>query len=227
MKSSALCFSGTRALLVLMLAAGGLASLQVHAQQVYRIVGPDGKLTFSDRPPPVSAGNSRISEANAQGGTNTPAPAGQPFELRQVALKYPVVLYTGDNCAPCGAGRSLLTSRGVPFSEKTVTTAADTEALQRLNGEASLPFLTIGSQQLKGFSDAEWTQFLNAAGYPKSSVLLSGYRMPAPAPLVTGAPLRASTPSGEGTEPKAAKKTPAARPVQAPADSSNPTGIKF
>ena len=227
MKSSALCFSGTRALLALVLAAGGLVSLQVHAQQVYRIVGPDGKLTFSDRPPPVSAGNSRISEANAQGGTNTPAPAGLPFELRQVALKYPVVLYTGDNCAPCGAGRSLLASRGVPFSEKTVTTAADTEALQRLSGEASLPFLTIGSQQLKGFSDAEWTQFLNAAGYPKSSVLLSGYRMPAPAPLVTGAPLRASTPSGEGNEPKAAKKTPAARPVQAPADSSNPTGIKF
>lgn len=227
MKSSALCFSGTRALLALMLAAGGLASLQVHAQQVYRIVGPDGKLTFSDRPPPVSAGNSRISEANAQGGTNTPAPAGLPFELRQVALKYPVVLYTGDNCAPCGAGRSLLASRGVPFSEKTVTTAADTEALQRLSGEASLPFLTIGNQQLKGFSDAEWTQFLNAAGYPKSSVLLSGYRMPAPAPLVTGASLRASTPYGEGNEPKAVKKTPAARPVQAPADSSNPTGIKF
>ena len=227
MKSSALSFSGTRALLALMLAASGLASLQAQAQQVYRIVGPDGKITFSDRPPPVSAGNSRISEANALGGASNPAPASLPFDLRKVALKYPVVLYTGDNCAPCGAGRSLLTSRGVPFSEKTVTTAADTEALQRLSGEASLPFLTIGSQQLKGFSDAEWTQFLNAAGYPKSSVLLSGYRMPAPVPLVTAAPLPAPPVSGEGNEPKAVMKTPAARPVQAPTDSSNPAGIKF
>ena len=227
MKSSALSFSGTRALLVLMLAASGLASLQAQAQQVYRIVGPDGKITFSDRPPPVSAGNSRISEANAPGGASNPAPASQPFDLRKVALKYPVVLYTGDNCAPCGAGRSLLTSRGVPFSEKTITTSADTEALQRLSGEASLPFLTIGSQQLKGFSDAEWTQFLNAAGYPKSSILPSAYRMPAPVPLVTIAPLPASAPSGEGNEPKAVMKTPAARPIQAPADSSNPAGIKF
>lgn len=225
MKSSAMCFSGVRALLALVLAAGTLAPLQ--AQQVYRIVGPDGKLTFSDRPPPASASNSRISEANAPGGTGSPPPAGLPFELRQVALKYPVVLYTGDNCAPCGAGRSLLTSRGVPFSEKTVTTAADTEALQRLSGEASLPFLTIGSQQLKGFSDAEWTQFLNAAGYPKSPVLPSSYRMPAPVPLVAAAALPAASPSGEGNAPKAAMKTPAARPVQAPTDSSNPAGIKF
>ena len=227
MTSSAWRFPGTKALLALMLAAGSLASWPVQAQQVYRIVGPDGKLTFSDRPPPASAGNARISEANAQGGTNNPAPAGLPFELRQVVRKYPVVLYTSDNCAPCGAGRSLLTSRGVPFSEKTVTTAADTEALQRLSGEASLPLLTIGSQQLKGFSDAEWTQFLNAAGYPRSSVLLSGYRMPAPVPLVTIAPSPASPPSSDGNEPKTAMKTPVARPVQAPADSSNPAGIRF
>ncbi|MBG6074415.1 glutaredoxin family protein [Polaromonas sp. CG_9.11] len=227
MKSSALCFSGCKALLALGLAAGALASLQVQAQQVYRIVGPDGKLTFSDRPPPAAAPHASISEANAYGGTSTPARAGLPFELRQVALKYPVVLYTGDNCLPCGAGRSLLTTRGVPFSEKTVTTVADTEALQRLSGEASLPFLTIGSQQLKGFSDAEWTQFLNAAGYPKSSVLLSGYQLPAPVPLVAGSPLPAPPPYGESKAPKAATKTPATRPVQAPADSSNPAGIKF
>jgi hypothetical protein len=28
-----------------------LAALSLHAQQVYRIVGPDGKVTFSDKPP--------------------------------------------------------------------------------------------------------------------------------------------------------------------------------
>jgi glutaredoxin len=140
-----------------------------------------------------------------------------------VTLKYPVVLYTGDNCAPCGAGRSLLTSRGVPFSEKTITTAADSEALQRLSGENSLPFLTIGSQQLKGFSDAEWTQFLDAAGYPKSSALPASYRAPAPSPLVTAAAASAIAPASEARE---IRGTPAARPVQPPAN-SNPAGIKF
>ena len=227
MKSSALCFSGYKALLVLGLAASTLSSWQVQAQQVYRIVGPDGRLIFSDRPPPASAPDTRVSQVDAFGGSGSTAPAGMPFELRQVAIKYPVVLYTGDNCAPCGAGRTLLTNRGIPFNEKTVTTVADTEALQRLSGEKLLPFLTIGGQHLKGFSDAEWTQFLNAADYPKSSVLLPSYRIPRPVPLVAESLLPASPPSGQSSEPKVARKPPAARPVQAPADSSNPAGIKF
>ena len=227
MKSSALCFSKSKVLLALVLAGGTMTSMQVKAQQIYRIVGPDGRLTFSDRPPPALVLNSSISETNAIGGTVNPAPVGLPFVLRQVALKYPVVLYTGDNCAPCGAGRSLLTGRGIPFSEKTVTTAADSEALRRLSGEMSLPLLTIGNQQLKGFSDVEWTQFLNAADYPKSSILLSGYRVPASVPLVAKTPLLASSPSGESNEPKVIGKILAPRPVKTPANSSNPAGIKF
>jgi len=225
MKSNALCFSGSRALLALVLAAGAVTALQ--AQQVYRIVGPDGKLTFSDRLPSVPVNGAKVSEDSADTPGGAAVAAGLPFELRQVALKYPVVLYTGDNCAPCGAGRSLLTSRGVPFSEKTVRTAADTEALQRLSGEASLPFLTIGGQQLKGFSDAEWTQFLNAAGYPKSSVLPASYRPAAAAPLVTVAPTPAAANPAENREANTVWNLPAARPVQPPANSSNPAGIRF
>jgi glutaredoxin len=222
MKSNPLHFLAPRALLALAVAAGSLASPLVQAQQVYRIVGADGKVTFSDRPPPASSSaNARVSEggASASGGA---VAAGLPFELRQVALKYPVVLYTAENCAPCGGARSMLTSRGIPFSEKTVSTAQDNEALQRLSGEASLPFLTIGSQQLKGFSDAEWTQFLDAAGYPKSSVLPASYRPPAPAPLVAVAP---------AVSPAKAESTPTARPGRPapalPAAANNPAGIRF
>jgi len=220
MKPGKLHFLATPALLALA-ALAAVPALQ--AQQVYRIVGPDGKVTFSDRLPAADAG------ANARpGGASGAAPGsaaaqGLPYELRQVALKYPVVLYTSESCAPCVAGRSLLTSRGIPFSEKTVTTAADSQALQRLSGETSLPFLTIGSQQLKGFSDTEWTEFLNAAGYPKSSVLPTSYRAPAPAPLVTAAPAPAAAPAGSA-EPKATQGIPSVLPPPSP---GNPAGIKF
>lgn len=223
MKSDELHFLAPRALLALLVLAGSLASPLSQAQQVFRIVGPDGKVTFSDRPPP-SASNARVSDASA--GSAAAVSPGLPFELRQVALKYPVVLYTADNCAPCGAARSMLASRGIPFGERTITTAEDNEALQRLSGESSLPFLTIGSQQLKGFSDMEWTQFLNAAGYPKSSVLPASYRAPAAAPLVAVKAASAATPASAADE-KAAKNRPAPRPVQPPANSSNPSGIRF
>jgi len=215
------------ALTALMLLASTLAPQRLQAQQVFRIVGPDGKVTFSDRPPPASFNGATVSEGNARSSGVAVATTSLPFELRQLALKYPVVLYTSQNCAPCAAGRSLLTSRGVPFSEKTVSTAADSEALQRLSGEASLPFLTIGGQQLKGFSDAEWTQFLNAAGYPKTSALPAGYRPASPASLVSAVAVPLAAAAVEGKETNAARSLPAARPVQPPADISNPAGFKF
>ena len=202
---------------LLILATGVLPSV-TQAQQVFRIVGPDGKVTFSDKPPPA-ASNARVTTAPTDGARGA-AVAALPFELRRVAGQFPVTLYTGDNCGPCASARTLLTARGIPFTEKTVTSNEDADALKRLSGDNSLPFGTIGSQQLKGFSDAEWTQFLDAAGYPKSSVLPASYRAPAATPLVVintppaAAPRSANTPAA-----------PSVTPPQPTAD--NPTGIRF
>ena len=188
--------------------------------QVYRIVGPDGKVTFSDKPP-VTEGASRVGAASSSSSGGNAA-AGLPYELRQVASKYPVTLYVGDNCGPCGAGRSMLTSRGIPFAEKTVSSNEDGQALQRLSGDRSLPFMTIGSQQLKGFSDSEWTQFLDAAGYPSSSTLPASYRQPAATPLVAVA----AAPAAAAAVPAARPAAPAPAPRPAPSN-DNPAGIKF
>lgn len=197
----------------------GLAAATAAAQGVYRIVGPDGRVTFSDQPPPSA--NARPAGVSASPGAGGGVQL--PFALRQVASRYPVVLYTGENCAPCNSGRNLLNARGVPYTEKTVTSNEDAEALKRLAGEASLPFMTIGSQQLRGYSDTEWTQFLDAAGYPRQSALPAGYTRPAPSPLVQvtrAAPGAAPT---QATRPAAA--APAEIPVEPPV--SNPAGIRF
>lgn len=221
MKSRAVRSFSPNALLAMLLLGGSLIfmALPSHAQQVYRIVGPDGKVTFSDQPPPAASGAKISAGIPGAGGG---ASAGLPFELRQVANKFPVTLYTGDKCAPCGSARAMLTSRGIPFSEKTVNTNEDIEALQRISGDAPLPFVTIGSQQLKGFSDAEWTQFLNAAGYPATSTLPAGYRNPPAVPLVAvSKPASAAAPAAN-----AAPRAPTA-PAAPPPNVSNPAGIKF
>lgn len=192
------------------------------AQPVYRIVSPDGKVTFSDRPPP-STGRAKVSAGSTASGGDV-ATISLPFALRQVASKYPVTLYTSENCGPCGSARSLLVSRGVPFIEKIVSTPDDATALQSLSGDNSLPFGTIGSQQLKGFSDIEWTQFLNAAGYPEKSVLPSSYRQPPATPLV----VIAATPSATTTaaaKPAPARAAPA--PIQPAPTADNRSGIRF
>ena len=125
-----------------------LLPLSSQAQTVYRIVGADGRITFSDKPP---VSNDNVT-ATGRGGKALELGNGTlPFDLRQVTNRYPVTLYTTNNCAPCGAGRNLLSSRGIPFTERSVNTSEDTEALVRISGENSLPFLTIGGQKIKGF----------------------------------------------------------------------------
>ncbi|MBY0454711.1 MAG: glutaredoxin family protein [Burkholderiaceae bacterium] len=209
------------AVLCLLTAAG-----TVQAQQVYRIVGPDGKITFSDRAP-SNAAAAATTERPSTGSENTDT--GLPYGLRQIAARFPVTLYTGADCAPCANARSLLTQRGVPFTERTVSSSEDIEALRRLSANTSLPFGTIGAQQLQGFSDSEWTQYLDAAGYPKQSQLPSNYRRPPATPL---APTQRTEPPTErqGNRPASAPVPPRTDDLPtAPrgAVPSNPAGIRF
>ena len=203
-----------------LLVLSGLSGADANAQQIFRIVGPDGRVTFSDKPPvePTPKSGPAKTVAPPAGGSDTSA---LPFELRQAANRYPVTLYTSPGCDPCGPGRTMLLARGIPFAERTITTNEDIEALKRLSGTPTLPFLTIGGQQLKGFSESEWGQFLDAAGYPKTSQLPASYT-PAPA-----APMVAIQ------EPQRARPAPveapraAAPPPPAPSAADNPAGIKF
>ncbi|MEJ7687107.1 MAG: DUF4124 domain-containing protein [Variovorax sp.] len=196
-----------------------LATGTALAQPVYRNVDKNGKVTFSDQPPAANA-----QAAAPRAGATAGAAAGLPYELRQVAQRYPVTLYTSDECGPCAGGRSLLVTRGIPFDERTVKSTEDVDALQRLSGQNSLPLLSIGAQQLKGFSDAEWSQYLDAAGYPKSAQLPASYRNPPAQPLVAQQAAPASQP-----QPRApAAITPAAPPPAATGPTpTNPAGIKF
>ena len=191
-----------------------LAVCSVQAQQVYRHVGADGRGTYSDKPADTAT-QGRTGATPAATASGSPL----PYEVRQIATRYPVTLYTSDNCAPCNSARNLLLQRGVPFTERTVNSREDTEALQRISGEASLPFGSIGGQQLKGFSDAEWSQYLDAAGYPKTSQLPSGFRNAPPTALVAVKP----------AVPTAAAPAPVAAPraAESIAPRTNPAGIQF
>ena len=221
--SASVDFFSPKALIALAVVATSCFSSLTQAQQIYRIVGPDGKVSFSDQASP--APKSATVDAGTPNAAPATSPAGMPFEQRQLAGKYPVTLYSGNNCEPCNSGRALLTSRGIPFTEKTVTTDEDSQALQRLSGANSLPFMTLGSQQIKGFSDAEWTQYLDAAGYPASSTLPASYRAAPATPLVALAPAPAAAPAAKA----AAGNAPGAQPVRPPSQpsASNPAGIRF
>jgi len=222
--------TGRRAHLpALVLVLGAVCAAPVLAQGIYRIVGPDGRVTFSDQPPPADAAKATVLGAGGSAGAN--AVSSLPLALRQPTSRFPVTLYTGEGCRPCDTGRNLLNSRGIPYTEKTVNTAEDAAAFKRLTNETALPVLTIGAQKIQGFADAEWSQYLDAAGYPKSSMLPPNYRRAAATALVAVQPLTAT--SGVAPAPVAApagsRTAPARNADEVPIDPSinNPSGIRF
>jgi glutaredoxin len=191
------------------LATLALAALPAHA--LFKVVGPDGKVTYSDRPLPDAGG--RALQVNRDGSVAA-SDVSLPYALRQVMAKFPVMLYTASQCDACEMGRALLTRRGIPFAERTATTPEDREAWQKLVGGQEAPVLKVGSQVLRGFTASIWDETLDVAGYSRQSQLPPNYK-PAPAlPLV--------------------ERKPAAPPVAAPTapappadNTSNPSGIRF
>jgi glutaredoxin len=187
-----------------------LAALPAHA--LFKVVGPDGKVTYSDRPPP---GDVRAVQVNRDGSIAANE-ATLPFALRQVMVKFPVVLYTASKCDACEMGRALLQRRGIPFSEHTATTNEDQEVWEKVTGGREAPVMKVGAQVLRGFTATAWEETLDVAGYSRQSQLPPNYKAVAAQPLV---------------EPKAAKPpvaAPDAAATPAPVDQrSNPGGIRF
>ena len=193
-----------------------LAAVPAHAQ--YKVIGTDGKVTYTDRPPTASQGKiTSLGIRSAVGGGDTSL----PLELRQAVARYPVTLYVlAGNCDPCESARQLLRQRGIPYVEKQVQSAEDGEALERLSGGRDAPTLTIGSQTLRGLAPEVWGSYLDAAAYPRESRLPPTYTYAPPTPIVERKEASvARTPAARASQP-----APAEAAAPAPA---NPSNIKF
>ena len=78
----------------------------------------------------------------------------------------------------------LLNERGIPFAERTLANADDLEAYKALGfADSSLPGLGVGSERSTGFEANAWNRLLDAAGYPKRSMLPANYRQAEAQPL--------------------------------------------
>ncbi len=180
-----------------------LTLLAAPAWAQYKVVAPDGSVTYTDRQP--GAPNLRVTSMGRNAQAAAMAEVGLPIELRQAANRYPVTLYTTSDCVPCDSGRKLLQQRGVPYSERRIVSEEDALALDRLIGARTIPALTVGAQPLRGYSEADWTSYLDAAGYPSESKLPRNWPLPVATPLV-----------------ERAAPTPPAAPAPAPAQARVP-----
>jgi glutaredoxin len=153
-----------RAFFLALLLAAGLA----QAQQ-YRWIDKDGRVQFTDAPPPAGAKDVRRTNVT----TAKPAAAPQvPFEIARLQKDYPVTLYTSPNCKEgCELARGALNKRGVPFKEVQVWNPETNEELKQVAGAAEVPTLLVGRSVHRGFEQGAYDSLLDSAGYPRAGTL--------------------------------------------------------
>ena len=152
---------------ILGLAALALAAAAfAQAPQVYRYKDADGRIVYTDRPPPPSAQGVQM---RAVGGnfveTSEPSLAAQ-----QAAERYPVTLFTFDCGEVCQSAEAVLNKRGVPFTRVDVQTDEQGRArMKELTGDDKAPVLAVGDKLIaKGYNESRWQALLDEAGYPKT-----------------------------------------------------------
>lgn len=149
--------------------------------QVYQWRDAGGVTHFSDTPPPPSVSSVSVKQPYRI----DEEPPALPLQLSEALKKYPVTLYTTDQCDSCERGRALLMARGIPYLEKTVNSAQDQAALQGVGGTDRLPLLLVGSNKYVGYEPSAWDAALTLATYPLRSMLPLHYQVPAVAPAAT------------------------------------------
>jgi hypothetical protein len=142
------------------------AVYSAQSASLYRWVDADGKVHYTDQPPPSSA---KKIEEKTMG--SRPADDGQlPYATRLAAKNFPVTLYNSGCGEPCTKAREHLAKRGVPFIEKDAGRPEVQEELKNLIGTPEVPVLLIGKViKLKGYEAGAWNAALDEAGYPKSA----------------------------------------------------------
>lgn len=150
-----------RTLAALLLVLIGTAAF---AEEAYRWVGKDGKVHYSDEPPPAEAKQveQKRLDASVISGDK------YPYDTRQAMANFPVTLFVSASCGgACDSARSYLKARGVPYTEKSVATAADAAALKKATKSDTVPALLVGNMVSTGYQAAAWDDLIDTAGYPR------------------------------------------------------------
>src|SRR5437879_1744375 len=167
---------------LLILLASTASSAQV--QQVYRYVDTEGRVVYSDKPPPP---NAKDAQAKRIGG-NSIETSELSYATQQAQERFPVTLYSFACGVVCDTAQALLNKRGVPHTVIDVSQGDGAEKLKRLTGGLDAPALQVGDQHALGFNESKWQTLLSDAGYPKTPAPRTTPvgRGPAPPPLEQG-----------------------------------------
>lgn len=135
------------------------------AQTLYKSVGPDGRVSYSDRPPERGQVVKTLTPATAP---SSELPVSAVEQLRRLRATAPaaaapatggVVLYSAEWCSYCKKAKAYLAGKGIAYREVDIDTPDGLAAFARAGGGKGVPLLVAGGRQVGGFSPGAYDQF--------------------------------------------------------------------
>lgn len=139
----------------------------VSAQQLYKSVGPDGKVVYSDRPPAEGRVEKTMKFANLPTSALPASAASYVEQLRRMQAgaspSVPatgVVLYSASWCGYCRQAKAYLAAKAIAFQEIDIDTGSGMSSFAQAGGAGGgIPFLLAGGHSVRGFNVAAYDAF--------------------------------------------------------------------
>ncbi len=146
----------------LLFLACALASPRARAQP-YKWVDAQGRTHYGDRPPAEAKARPVTAAINTYSGTPVLNASGKP--AGPAAQREALVIYTTPTCGYCTAAKAHMGRRGIPYTERDVTTSESYQREFRQKGGRGVPLIVAGSRTLNGYSAESLDTLLKGAGY--------------------------------------------------------------
>lgn len=130
------------------------------AEQLYKWVDSQGRVTYQSTPPPEGASEVVETTIGIVGGEDSETAAEQVFETD------PIKFYSKPECATCDLARSYFEEMEIPFEEVDI---AEDEAIaakmQKNFGHNNVPTIKVGNKSVTGYEKNTMAKILKDAGY--------------------------------------------------------------
>ena len=148
-------------------------AVAAQAETLYKVVGPDGKTTYTDRPP--TDAKSKTTTLQFADAPSTPLPdsvlkyqaalqksmQSRLAQARNVNAIGATTLYSASWCGYCKKAKAYLRANGIRYSEFDIDTADGGVAYFEAGGRRGVPLLLADGKRIEGFSDGSYDNFFS------------------------------------------------------------------
>jgi glutaredoxin len=131
------------------------AALDARAD-IYKVVGPDGKISYTDKEPQTVGAKSEKLKIQTYSGA--PSVSNSGTSVRKVTI------LSAEWCGICTRAKNYMKSRGIAFEEWDIDRSDFARAKMRELGARGVPVILAGGQKMVGFSEAGLDAMLKKSG---------------------------------------------------------------